>query len=216
MKKFLLVLLCLGFLFFLVGCNDATETVKVKFIADDSTKTVKLLKGSSIYYDDIPDEYKENWIALYFDNEYKNNYNNEEINTDIDIYVKIGGKKEEGVEELNKELEERIRQDFLKQNEFKTIYDEDTSPGFFYGLYNGAAVFFQNTGEMYEKTSYICDLPFIYNYGWRIIVWKDGNFYDLEKTDTILENHILTIDDIEKIHNIHSELHADIIKLIVK
>lgn len=121
----------------------------------------------------------------------------------------VGSNNKVVVEELDKELEERIKIDFSKQNEFTRSYDIDTSIGLFYGIYNGAVVFFMPTGEMYEKTSYISGLPFYYSSGFRIIVWKDGKFYDLEKPDIIFENHILTINDIERIHTIHSKLLKD-------
>ena len=85
----------------------------------------------------------------------------------------------------------------------------DGSLNKFYGLYNGAAVFFVAGDSCAIKTAIISGVEFSYSYGWTILVWKDGASYDLENTEALFNAGILTQRDIEQIGIIHAKAHAN-------
>ncbi len=98
---------------------------------------------------------------------------------------------------LTKELLDKINQDYLSEYKRNFYYDH------FYGIYSGAAAFFIGGDDCVIKTVKISNVEFSYNYGWTILVWKDGKFYNLENYELILENSILTQKDIEEIGKVH-------------
>ena len=59
------------------------------------------------------------------------------------------------------------------------------------------------------KTAIISGVEFSYNYDWKIWVWKNGAFYDLENIETIFKADILTQRDIEQIGVIHAKIYAN-------
>ena len=99
--------------------------------------------------------------------------------------------------ELNEDLENMIKEDYFDQYGFELENHR------FYGLYNESAVFFIPDATRGIKTVTISGLEFSYKSGWEIIVWKAGNFYNLENIETIFEEGILTQKDLKKIHSIH-------------
>ena len=95
--------------------------------------------------------------------------------------------------ELNEELENIIKEDYFQQ------YGYELNNHIFYGIYNEAAVFFIPLITREVKTVTISGLEFSYNSGWEIIVWKSGDFYNLENIETIFEEGILTQKDLKRI-----------------
>ena len=101
-------------------------------------------------------------------------------------------------EELSEELESRIKADYLKEFGHEFCFDK------FYGLYNGAAVFFIQGVTDAVKVVTISGLVFSYHTGWTILVWKDGVFYNLENIETIFDAGVLTQADLIKMAAIHA------------
>ncbi len=109
--------------------------------------------------------------------------------------------------QLSSELENLIKADYLKEFGHELVYGED-SVNKFYGLYDGAAVFFLEGDAMVIKTIKISGVEFSHHNDWRIIVWKESVFYNLEDIDLIFEKGILTQDDVEQIGLVHSTRNA--------
>lgn len=105
----------------------------------------------------------------------------------------------DNIEPLSTEQEAQIKQDYLQ--EFGTEFYHDR----YYGLYNGAAVFFVSGDAAVVKTVMISGLKFSYGYSWTILVWKDSIFYNLEDIETIFEAGVLTQADLRKIAAIHAK-----------
>ncbi len=121
-----------------------------------------------------------------------------QIDKAVDSAVQaIDNVKERQLPKIDKELDKTIMQDYLTQFGRAFLYEK------FYGIYDGAAVFFIPGDDCRVKTVTISGVEFSYNYGWTILVWKDGKFYNLENYELILENSILTQKDIEEIGKVH-------------
>ena len=103
---------------------------------------------------------------------------------------------------LDEALKKAIAQDYLQ--EFGTQFWLDV----FYGLYNGAAVFFERNGDMYGEKIIVSGVKFSFNEGWRIFVWKEGRFYNIKEIDRIFEEGVLTQSDVERLGVIHVEIHG--------
>ncbi len=89
MKKIFMLFLFILSILCLLGCKKEIEKVKVNFIIDDISNVIEIEKGAKITNDLIPvDDFDEYEYDLYYDYKYKNKYNDEEINKDIDIYIK--------------------------------------------------------------------------------------------------------------------------------
>ena len=90
MKKIIVLFMMLILSIVIVGCNNK-EKVNVNFIIDGNTALVQIDKGSVITKDIVPltKENKQTEIKLYYDEKYEKEYNNEKIESDITIYVKL-------------------------------------------------------------------------------------------------------------------------------
>lgn len=89
MKRLFVVFMSLMFIMCLAGCNESKEKVNIDFIIDGESHLVQIDKGSAISKDIIPLDNKNKVIELYYDEYYKQTYNNESINEDKTMYVKI-------------------------------------------------------------------------------------------------------------------------------
>lgn len=108
--------------------------------------------------------------------------------------------------ELDPELEARINAEHLEQYGWELINKNVT---IFYGLYNGAAVFFLPGDAHWEEKHTISYVEFKYNYSWMMKVYKDGVFYDMVKDiDAIFKNKVLNQRHIELIGEKHRSTHG--------
>jgi hypothetical protein len=119
---------------------------------------------------------------------------------------------DEVIPELSKELESRIKADYLQKFGHELYFGEQLLNKF-YGLYNGAAIFFIAGDDAVLKTVTISDLEFSYSYGWTIMLWKDGVFYDLENIEIIFDAGVLTQSDLIKIAAIHANTNKENVEL---
>ena len=109
-----------------------------------------------------------------------------------------------GENKLSAELEARIKQDYLQEFGYEFYFGKEYLNKF-YGLYNESAVFFIPGEDEAIKIVTISGVEFSYNHGWRIIVWKDGIFYNLENDlESILSSGILTQINVKQIGKIHA------------
>lgn len=92
----------------LTGCikNINNDKVTVNFIVETISTKVEIVKGDKITLDLIPSDYKEMMVGLYYDNEFINEYNDNNIYSDIDIYIKIK-------EQLNTTMENIIIEKYI-------------------------------------------------------------------------------------------------------
>ena len=97
---------------------------------------------------------------------------------------------------LDKDLENRIKQDYFEQFGYNFHYD------CFYGNYGDCAVFFVSGDAAVVKTITIAGVSFQYGYDWEIYVWQNGQFKTLEEAYSA---NWLTQEDIESIANVHNE-----------
>jgi hypothetical protein len=108
--------------------------------------------------------------------------------------------------ELDPELEARINAEHLEQCGWKLINKNTT---IFYGLYNGAAVFFLPGDADWIETHTISCVEFKYRNSWMMKVYKDGVFYDMVKDiDAIFKNKVLNQRHIELIGEKHRSTHG--------
>lgn len=93
MKRLFLAFMSLMFIICLAGCNESKEKVNIDFIIDGESHLVQIDKGSSISKDIIPLSNKEEVVKLYYDEDYKNEYNFEIIDYDTVFYIKLTDKE---------------------------------------------------------------------------------------------------------------------------
>ena len=90
MRKIILLFICLFCSICLIGCNNVENgKVIVEFIIDDVSYNVEIDKGSKLVKDMVPITVNNENIELYYDDNFTNNYGNEQIESNIKIYVKI-------------------------------------------------------------------------------------------------------------------------------
>jgi len=100
---------------------------------------------------------------------------------------------------LDEELKSRIEQDYLQQFGHEFYYSD------FYGTYGESSVFFILGADLVMKDITISGVKFYGTSNWTILVWNNGNFYDLEEIDKIFELGILTQSNLKQIGRIHAK-----------
>ena len=99
---------------------------------------------------------------------------------------------------LDAELKSRIEHDYLQQFG-KEFYGE------FYGTYGESTVFFILGANLMMKDITISGVKFCGTSDWKILVWNDETFYDLEDIERIIELGILTQNNLKQIGRIHAK-----------
>lgn len=118
MKKLFVVFMSLMFIMCLAGCGEKKEKINIDFIIDGKSHLVEIDKDTSISKDIIPLSNVEEVVELYYDENMINKYNDEKIENDIKIYVKINSNKS-----IENELKNYIAQFDL--NDKKILWDGD-------------------------------------------------------------------------------------------
>lgn len=194
-KKIICFGVVLAMMFSLMGCNQGKKLEEYKATAKTTIETYAESKGEDNYS-------MNNWIiitVLVKQSKAEIDTANEKV--EIDKAIKAGKERIDNVltvEEMN-ELENIVKQDYL------LAFSQEFWFGRFYGLYNESAVFFIPGDETAIKTAIISGIEFTYTHGWRILIWKDGSFYDLEDIENIIDEGVLVQSDIEWIGAIHVE-----------
>lgn len=175
--------------------------IYVKFVINSEVVIKKMNKNSKITFDDIPEDYNDIYIGSYYDNQFNNHYNGEALFEDTTIYLKT---IESGTFSVDALLINKIREQFMNQEQFPINLLWDDPLGFFYGMYGESVVFYIHTGLAYYKSVDIQGFNFSNNSGWYIYVWKNDNFYNLESQD-IIDYNILSLENIKDLYNVHME-----------
>ena len=177
------------------------DQIYVKFVINSEVVINKMNRNSKITFDDIPEDYNDIYIGIYYDNQFNNHYNGEALFEDTTIYLKT---IESGTFSVDALLINKIREQFMNQEQFPINLLWDDPLGFFYGMYGESVVFYINTGLAYYKSVDIQGFNFSNNSGWYIYVWKNDNFYNLESQD-IIDYNILSLENIKDLYNVHME-----------
>ena len=177
------------------------DQIYVKFVINSEVVINKMNKNSKITFDDIPEDYNDIYIGSYYDNQFNNHYNGEALFEDTTIYLKT---IESGTFSVDALLINKIREQFMNQDQFPINLLWDDPLGFFYGMYGESVVFYIATGLAYYKSVDIQGFNFSNNFGWYIYVWKNDNFYNLESQD-IIDYNILSLENIKDLYNVHME-----------
>ena len=122
MKKILILFICLFYFTCLIGCNNAEDKkLIVEFIIEDVTHNVEIDKGSKLVKDMVPITVNNENIELYYDDNFTNNYGNEQIESNIKIYVKIVKEDLEITKIYN--LVEIYEKKLVSIEDIRTIYE---------------------------------------------------------------------------------------------
>lgn len=200
MKKILT--LCFIFLiaFVLLGCNNESDKVIVTFKINDFSSVVEIKKGMNLTDDIIPNCQSTN-IKLYYDKDYLKEYNNEPIDKNIDIYIKICNEDKDNM--VDKVCEAYFNK-FVKPKRENAVL-EDVLLYEYLGVYNGnfVGVFLDKKDSIFIEV--VCeitveDVVFTYSYGYDIYVYDGTNFMDLL---TAYNESKLTYEDILEIYKIY-------------
>lgn len=202
MKKTLIVFIFLMFLICFVGCSNTKKSQlnkenlrqELKSYVDeiDKAKNIKLCMDP-IY------EFIDKNVDSISEKDYKNK--------SMEIKNSIKGEIDKLV--LTKELEDEMIVDFEKYGKYAGNLNNN---GICYGIYNGAVVVLLVLPSDIIGHLVIKNFDFIYPSDFVILTWKDHKFYSfgIEKDVTdLLENRILSMDDISSIYKIHNELIND-------
>ena len=184
--------------FFIEGITEAEKTVTILGIEFSYNRGWTIIVWKDGVFYDLED------IEVIFDAGILTQTNLERIGA---VHAETNASEATEEDEMTAELENRIKEDYLQEFGYE-LYFGDELLNKFYGLYNGAAVFFIAGADAAEKTAIISGVAFSYNYGWTILVWKDGIFYDLEDIEVIFDAGILTQNDLEQIGAVHAEANA--------
>ena len=86
-----------------------------------------------------------------------------------------------------------------------SLYATDFHYDRYYGSYSGGYVFFIEADDFGMKTVLIDGLSFSGSSSWKLILFFNKIFYNLEDYDFLIESGLLTHDDLLKIHKTHIE-----------
>ena len=105
---------------------------------------------------------------------------------------------------MNPDLAIQIRQSFANQNYGGGVTFENTSIRRYYGTFKGTSVVRVTSDALgYHQALWyetVAGVTFHYNYGWRISVWRGGNFYNLQQA---YDNGFLTKYNLRTIERLH-------------
>ena len=210
MRKILTIFICLLYLLGLVGCNkqepqipevlEPEEEITITLNIGVRDFIIKKKNKEVISVDDIKliDDFET--IELYYDEEYTQGYNGEEIEEDINLYLKIS----EGSKYLiTKENEEKIIEAFLGYYEIEeNLYPEIL---YYFGQYKDIQVL------MLED--YIND-PNTANPGFRkVYYYKGGKISHLPLFNSFfVERNYFTHDEYFRIYAISEGFYEDLFK----
>lgn len=204
MKNILLLFMSLVFIICLVGCSGKKKCT-IDFIINGKSYSVKIDKGASISEDIIPLSNDQEVVELYYDEKMIVYYNNEPVEEDLKIYVN----------KMSKDLYLMItnaKNDFLEQYNGKLFTKKC------YGLFENSVFFFIH-GDAFDvsdpkpvylamTTIYIYGFPFSYKHSFSILMYKEGEFYDLSNYLTlgkIMDDKLLSPETAQKMYNKHLE-----------
>lgn len=180
----------------LTGCikNINNDKVTVNFIVETISTKVEIVKGDKITLDLIPSDYKEMMVGLYYDNEFINEYNDNNIYSDIDIYIKIK-------EQLNTTMENIIIEKYISNYYKDEKNQDDIYIEYYFGKYKECYVVLikdKMKGDTGSITTYIIeDIEFKYPYSNRqVLVYINDKFQTLQIS---FDNDHLTIKDLNDI-----------------
>lgn len=122
MKKIIVLVIYLFYSICLIGCNNVEKgKVIVEFIIDDASYNVEIDKGSKLVKDMVPITVNNENIELYYNDNYTNNYDDEQIESNIKIYVKIVKEDLEITKIYN--LVEIYEKKLVSIEDIRTIYE---------------------------------------------------------------------------------------------
>ena len=107
------------------------DQIYVKFVINSEVVINKMNKNSKITFDDIPEDYNDIYIGSYYDSQFINHYNGEALFEDTTIYLKT---IESGTFSVDALLINKIREQFMNQEQFPINLLWDDPLGFFYGM----------------------------------------------------------------------------------
>ncbi len=202
MKRIIVLLMMLILSIVLVGCNNE-EKVKVNFKVGEFSSSVEIDKGTIISKDIIPFIQSKS-KKLYYDKNYSHEYNNEKIDKNIDIYVKLS--VEESIDMVDEACEAYFNR-FIKPKREDAVI-EDVILFEYLGTYNGVFV-----GVILDKKNcvfvekecqiVVADIVFKYSYGYFIYAYDGTNFMDLL---TAYNNSKLTYENLLSIYKLYIKM----------
>lgn len=89
MKKILMVCFMLVIVFVMVGCDNKNNLLTVSFKINEDILLIEKEKGSIISFDDVPIDNVDYIENLYYDSLYTKKYDNELVEQNIKLYVKL-------------------------------------------------------------------------------------------------------------------------------
>lgn len=202
MKRIFLVFMSL---MCLVGCGKKEEKINIDFIISGKSHLVEIDKGTPINKDIIPLSNDEE-IELYYDENMEVVYNDEIINNDIVIYVIKTSEKLDI-------MIEKAKNDFYEQ------YNGNLYTKKCYGLFENSIFFFihgdafnvSNPKPIFQAIThiYIYGFVFSYRHDFSILMYSEGEFYDLSNPlmiKKIVEERRLSRESVQKLYEKHLEL----------
>ncbi len=86
-----------------------------------------------------------------------------------------------------------------------SLYGTDLHYDRYYGSYSGGYVFFIEADDFRMKTVLIDGLSFSGSSSWKLILFSNKSFYNIEDYELLIESGLLTHNDLFKIHKAHIE-----------
>ena len=179
---------------------EESKNITLRLVFDNKTEELRVRKSTSLMLKQIEEEYYDKIIGCYYDQEYKNKYDGNILETDTTLYFKT---IKTGSLVLDENLVNEIKYDILNQDYFPII--ESNPTGFLYGVYGETAVFIINTDNKTMKVRDINGYMFTSINEWYIYAWNNHKIYNLENFNEILNNNVLTLENLNDIYEVHTE-----------
>ena len=177
--------------------NIKPQTISVGYKINDKLYTIFVPENTIITPVLFPINADPVNYFLYYDEEYKNRYDNAPLNTSTILYVKM-------YEDVDSTLLQQVKDDFYSQ------YGGELQANC-YGKYGDSVIFFDATNifdfnktKIYlpmETYSDIYNYIFVFSAVHYFLLWNNGEFYTAEEDMERL--NLISKDDAERLYNIH-------------
>lgn len=204
MKKFFIVFVFMVFMFIFSACSKSEKDVTVTYVIDELSQVTVVKQNSSLNLDDVPKIQNLKYLGMYVDDKLTIEYSGESIDEDVTLYVKTDV---EELGEIDGNIKKQILLDYYNKYISSDPIDIETLMKkvyikHYYGNYNGAYIVMMGSSELGYYNLMTADLVdgirIEYNNSNAIVVWYDGEFYNLNQA---FDNHYITKTNIIAIAN---------------
>lgn len=195
LKKVFIVFVFMVFMFIFTSCSQTKKEVTVTYVINELNHVTVMKQNSRLHLEDVPKIENIKYLGMYMDNKFTIEYSGEIIDEDVTLYVKTAV---EELGDIDENIEKQIIVDFYNKFVSTVPVDKDAVIKnvwikHYYGNYNGAYVVMMASSELghfnWLGAEEVDGIKIFYNNSTNILVWHDGDFYNL--TDAFNKNYIM-------------------------